>query len=320
MNVSADLRAVVRLACRAPSVHNTQPWAWRLRNDTLELGADRTRQLPVEDPHGRNLLISCGAALHHAEVAARGLGFEPAVTRFPDRAQPDLLARITFTPTRVTPDTEADLAALERRCTDRRRFTSWPVPEDRLQHLCDVLEDRAAQAVVLDEQSTRFLVERLIRRAMAVEADDPRYAAEQQWWVGHSATDGVPVTHVPESTNASRARPSRFGGAPRQEPLDQSVEGTDGVLAIVTRGDDVPDWLGAGEALSALWLRATRDGISVVPLSQAIEVEETRATLHRDVFSGGLVPQLLMRVGWQGVTREPLAHTPRRPLDAVLDG
>lgn len=320
MSISADLRAVVRLACRAPSVHNTQPWAWHLRKGTLELRADRTRQLPVEDPQGRNLLISCGAVLHHAEVAARGLGLEPAVTRFPDLAQPDLLARITVTPTRVTPDTEADLAALERRCTDRRRFTSWPVPEDRLQHLCDVLEDRAAQAVVLDEQSTRFLVERLIRRAMAVEADDPSYAAEQQWWVGHSSTDGVPVTHVPESTNASRARPSRFGGAPQEEPLDQSVEGTDGVLAIVTRGDDVPDWLDAGEALSALWLRATRDGISVVPLSQAIEVEETRATLHRDVFSGGLAPQLLMRVGWQGVTREPLAHTPRRPLDDVLDG
>jgi hypothetical protein len=320
MTVTADPRAMVRLACRAPSVHNTQPWAWRLHKGILELRADRTRQLPVADPRGRNLLISCGAVLHHAEVTARGLGQEPVVTRFPDRDQPDMLARITFTPTRVTPDTEADLAALERRCTDRRRFTSWPVPDDRLQHLCDVLEDRAAQAVVLDEQSTRFLVERLIQRAMAVEAEDPRYAAEQQWWIDHSATDGVPVTHVPQSTDAARARPSRFGGATQQQSLGQTVEGTDGVLAIVTRGDDAVDWLDAGEALSALWLRATRDGISVVPLSQAVEVDETRETLHRDVFAGGLVPQLLLRVGWQGVTREPLAPTPRRPLEDVLDG
>src|SRR4051794_28766790 len=57
-------------ACRAPSVHNTQPWRWLIDGTRVELRVDRERQLMVSDPAGRNLLISCGAALHHLEVAA----------------------------------------------------------------------------------------------------------------------------------------------------------------------------------------------------------------------------------------------------------
>ena len=56
--VRPPLRDIVELACRAPSVHNTQPWLWRLDGDRIELHADRRRQLPVADPSGRNLVIS----------------------------------------------------------------------------------------------------------------------------------------------------------------------------------------------------------------------------------------------------------------------
>src|SRR3954471_14844893 len=64
------LRRIVSLATRAPSVHNTQPWRWHAAGSTLELFADHSRQLPVSDPAGRNLVLSCGAVLHHVQVVA----------------------------------------------------------------------------------------------------------------------------------------------------------------------------------------------------------------------------------------------------------
>jgi hypothetical protein len=67
-----------------------------------------------------------------------------------------------------------------------------------------------------------------------------------------------------------------------------------------------------------LWLAATRAGLSVVPLSQVIEVPETREALHQDVFGGMARPQLLLRIGWQEIARGSLPATPRRPLSAVL--
>ena len=55
---------LIETAVRAPSVHNTQPWRFHVGPAGLELHADRSRQLPAVDPFGRELLISCGAALY----------------------------------------------------------------------------------------------------------------------------------------------------------------------------------------------------------------------------------------------------------------
>jgi len=66
---TGTVRTVLALAARAPSVHNTQPWRWRVDAESLHLYADASRQLPNTDPDGRDLILSCGAALHHCVVA-----------------------------------------------------------------------------------------------------------------------------------------------------------------------------------------------------------------------------------------------------------
>ena len=67
--VAVALAEAAASAGYAPSVHNTQPWRWRAHPDRLDLYAARDRQLTETDPEGRLLLLSCGAALHHARLA-----------------------------------------------------------------------------------------------------------------------------------------------------------------------------------------------------------------------------------------------------------
>src|SRR5690242_4716936 len=69
------LRAALGYAVLAPSSHNTQPWRFALREDSVEVYADRSRALRVVDPDGRELAISCGAALFHLRLAMRALGY-----------------------------------------------------------------------------------------------------------------------------------------------------------------------------------------------------------------------------------------------------
>ncbi|MDT7613701.1 MAG: hypothetical protein QOF00_1148, partial [Pseudonocardiales bacterium] len=69
MSSAPDLAAAVTRALCAPSVHNTQPWRWRIRTAAAELHADPRRQLDATGPDRRDLVISCGAALHHLQVA-----------------------------------------------------------------------------------------------------------------------------------------------------------------------------------------------------------------------------------------------------------
>src|SRR3954453_18172000 len=69
----ADARSV---AVRAPFIHNTHPWVWRLQAGELPLRADRSRQLAVADPDGHSLLLSCGAAMHLTELALGAAGWQ----------------------------------------------------------------------------------------------------------------------------------------------------------------------------------------------------------------------------------------------------
>jgi hypothetical protein len=122
-------RFVVRAAILAPSINNTQPWRFVERPQGLELWADRARLLPIADPAGRELLISCGASLFNARLAVRRLGFTPQVRLLPDPAEPDLLARVTWGTRRAPrPYEELLYRTIPHRHTHRGRFLATPLP------------------------------------------------------------------------------------------------------------------------------------------------------------------------------------------------
>jgi nitroreductase len=312
------LRRIVEAAIRAPSVHNTQPWRWRGTPHSLELYADRSRQLAAADPDGRNLVISCGTALHHARVAADALGWSSTVTRVPDPDQQDLLARLALCP--ATPSRHAPelLEAIDKRCTDRRRFTSWPVPDERLTHLAAEASAQGARALPLSDVSERFRAELLINRAIDLQRADQLVMREQQAWIDHAAVDGVPSRVLPVADDL-RARRLRFATGLLDDIGGLEVESSDGLIVVWASQDDPSAWLTAGEGLSALWLAATTDGLSVVPLSQVVEVAETRAAFQLEVLGGLALPLVVLRVGWQAISRGQMPRTPRRPVSEVLE-
>src|SRR6056297_1410690 len=92
----SDLVApLLEAAVLAPSSHNTQPWIFeRVSPTRVRLLADRRRALPVNDPHDRELTISCGCALTNLRVAAAARGLAVSVETGPFEADPDRLAEV----------------------------------------------------------------------------------------------------------------------------------------------------------------------------------------------------------------------------------
>ena len=87
---------VVALACRAPSVHNSQPWRWVADGGELRLFLDADRVPHATDHSGREAAISCGAAADHLRVAASAAGLHAVVARFPNPNDLDHLATVRF--------------------------------------------------------------------------------------------------------------------------------------------------------------------------------------------------------------------------------
>ncbi len=289
------LRRLVELACQAPSVHNTQPWIWRIYGNMVALFADHSRQLTADDPTGRDLVISCGAALDHFQYAAHALGWDTSVTRLPKGSGPDgPIALIRLRRGRPSATPAEDLAVLRNRCTDRRRFTSWPVPSSSVETLVDCARARDA-------------------RACAVVDEEPRLRLELMTHQAH----GIPPSGLPADEDPASDPWSHLGTGLMVETR-ALVESGDGVIVLGGDFDDPAAWLLTGEALSALWLEATRAGLSVVPLSLPVETETGSPDLRRVVLDGGLEPHILVRIGWQAIGRSQTPRTPRRTLSEVL--
>jgi hypothetical protein len=312
---------ILSLACRAPSVHNSQPWRWRAEGNRVDLFADYRRQLVYADPSRRDLMISCGAALHHLQVAAAGLGWRTRARRLPDASDERHVASVLLRPSTPSPQEVDLLGALARRRTDRRRFTSWPVPPERLNTLASIGGSWGAQVLPVPGEATREQLRRLTRRAERVQQRNQRYIAELAAWMDGSAPEGIPAAHLPvrRGEDPGEAVYRRFPGGTLVEGDSGPGEPGEGMLLVCTSSDDPISRIRAGEALSAVWLQATLDGLSLVPLSQAVEVDETRRELQTGILGDLAFPQILLRIGWPASSHGDLAPTPRRPIDEVLE-
>jgi hypothetical protein len=303
-------------ALAAPSIYNTQPWRWSLVDDVLQLWADRDRQLQVTDIDARQLMISCGCALHHAVTALAAQGWLPNAARLPDPSQRALVAFIGIAGRRVP--TQADLveyAAIHLRHTDRRAFTAEPVPSAVLSALVATAENQGAHLHVVQHHEKGLLRE-AAQVAESAHQADPAYQAELAAWTNRpaSAGDGIP----PDTAVTSTARPvpvrsfvpPELGASAGPEHDAAASYGV-----IFTSADAREDCLRAGQALSAVLLTATAANLGTAPISDIIEVPRARQLVGR-LLDGGGYPQIAFRVGHP--PHGSVAASPRRDPAQVI--
>jgi nitroreductase len=303
---TVDLEVIARYAALAPSVHNTQPWRFVSDGDSLDVRAERNRQLGFLDPTGRQLHVSCGAAVEFAYLAVRDAGRACAVEVFPEPHDLDLIARLQAGQPQPATEMERALAeALVRRYTDRGPYDDREVPPDVIDDIAQRSSELGVwlRSLSREERSAVVLV---LGDAEAAEAADPRYAEELARWTTRRRPDeGIPaealpawpsdqVSDLPLRDFSGAARHPRPGGRSTDEP--PTVE-RDTVLMLGTRDDEPGAWVAAGRALGWALLRVAAAGLSAQPLGQAIDLAAGRARLRRELDLVGH-PQFLLRVGY----------------------
>lgn len=312
---------LIEVASRAPSLHNTQPWRFRVTDSAVELYADSARRLGV-DPDGREMLISCGAALFGLRLAMRSLGFVAEVDLLPGGL---VLARVRpGSPSAMTTRERSMLKAVLRRHTHRGPFEPVPLPAGLLALLQGDARAEGAELAVVDSAAGRRELSVVARVAGRLQDCDPQSRAEVYRWSRDAASparDGVPAHAFP-------AVPGRVPGRLTQRDFDLG-RGLGMITAggpaapvtaiLATSGDAQPDWLRAGEALHRLLLRAASQWVFASLNSQPLEEPGTRAVVG-GFLTQPLFPQMLMELGVSRIAHLTARRAHTEPMTAGSSG
>jgi len=310
------IRQLITAAVAAPSVHNTQPWLFRIDHDRVHVLADTSRQLTAQDPEGRAMLMSCGAALLNLRLAAEHYGHTGTVTLFPTSDQ--LHIATVDLHGRVHPTAMVDelFAAIPNRHTNRMPYEDRPVPPAVIEALTEAARQEGADFYAVNEPSERRRLVDLIHDADA--AQNPEVMAESRRWTGveDSRPDGVPagaLGPIPQdpATPHRDLAPGRLISA-----RGFAVFEHDPTLAVLTtNNDDRTAWVTAGQGLQRVLLAATVEGLVATFANQPLEAPQLR-WLVRDPDQPIGYPQMLFRLGYAPTAPATL----RRPIEDVILG
>ena len=316
---------VVAAAVWAPSVHNTQPWWFSADGQELRLHADARRQLRVADPRGREMMISCGAALFTARLALRSLGYVPQTSVLPDPGEPLLVARVSWQRRAVAAEYEQQLySQVRRRRTHRAGFDPVPIPPDLVAMLQEGAERDGTMLRIVSGAGNRAVLAAAVETAEQALGLDGMYARELASWAtppGSSRRDGVPHTAYsarPEFTlpyfpGRDFAQGHQWGAAESSASAAPRSAGLACILA--TAGDGLIDWVNAGQAPQRALLTGATCGVAAALHSQPLERARLREFLRTQLCDGAY-PQLVLRLGTATQTAVSVRRAPASVLFA----
>lgn len=317
---SAAIANAVKLACRAPSLHNSQPWRWVVDGDGLALFADTSRNVRGTDASGRETLLSCGVIVDHLRVAMAAAGRATSVNRFPNPNNPLHLAAFDFRPIGFVTDAHRRRAnAILLRRTDRLPFAAPPDWESLEPHLHNTVDTETVRLdVIADERRPQLAT--ASRLTEALRQYDSSYHAELNWWTaGFEATDGIPHSSLVSASEADRVDVARtFPVTPHRERRQGVARDQSKILALSTYDESRDSVLRCGEQLSAVLLETTMAGMATCTLTHITEHPESRQMLA-ELIGQDTTPQVLVRVGLAPSIDDVPPPTPRRPLVEVLE-
>lgn len=325
----------VNYAVLAPSVLNAQPWRFRVRRDVLELHRRMTLRFPISDPNGREITISCGAALLNACVALRALGSAVRLKLLPAPRRPDCLAELRLgEDARPSPGDQRLLGAIVARRTHRGPFEERPLSPSLVEQMVAAAAEEGAALAVACDGSARTEVAGLAQEAERRHLADPAFRAEIARWLEERRSEGRRANrealwrlgasgHTPEPVRETTLHTSEAAGLSRRfadgERAAASqfavVERSPALALIHTAADGAKDWLLAGMAMQRVLLTATAEGAAASFLNPPIEIAALRPRLAAAFGIAGQ-PQTLLRLGYAARRVPP---TPRRPVCEVVE-
>src|SRR6056297_902061 len=312
-SISDRLRFLLRYAVLAPSSHNTQPWKFRLNGPCIDIFMDEEGWLRVCDDDQRELHISVGCCLENLLVAADHFGLGHKVAYLPDPENPMHATAVEFEDgAAANPLGDSVLfQMIPVRHTNHGEYDGRPIPENVLEQLSGCCHEPEVHVQLTSDHSIRQMVDELVVQADAMEFADPAFREELGYWIGQgvfgtswlmSKIGRLAITHINMGNSTAKK--------------DSAVLMSSPVLGLISSKDNSRETqIKIGQVYQRLSLIAASFGIWCQPMSQIVQVEETKLEVAKLQPDPQLFAQLHFRLGFAESEKH---RTPRRSVEEVL--
>lgn len=335
-------RWILAHAILAPHSHNLQSWLVDLSvPDQITLRIDRERLLPQTDPLSRQMMMSQGTFIELLDQAAREKGLRADIALFPDGVfGPAAVDDRPIARIRLMPDASVRrdplFAQVFLRRTNREAYAPQ-VPSAESQRA--IGQASAGQGmrvgfVASDEPALIAQHRRIALEAWRIELTTPRTLLES-YRVLRIGPKEIAAHRDGISLNDPLVRALTQVGlfdrsvapAPGDRTITRQIDdfgarltATPAFYWLITEGNDRITQVNAGRAWVRAQLAATAQGLSMQPISQALqEFPEVQAP-YREIHDllGAPAPRHTVQM-WARLGQGPaIGPAPRRGVDAHL--
>ncbi|AOP36315.1 hypothetical protein A0128_20040 [Leptospira tipperaryensis] len=313
---------LIRYATLAPSGHNSQPWKFSLKGNTIRIFPDFTRRLHVVDPDDRELYISLGCALENLLVASEQAGYIPEIEYFPEKEEKDCIRVILKKG--ISNKNETLFRAIPLRQSTRNEYDGKSLSSSEFKKLESTPKSKTIHNLVFtDKKQIEPLIE-YIKEGDQIQISDPAYYKELKDWIRFSESEAIAKGDgLATRCTGNPSVPRWFGqflmdaivsGKSQGNADEKLIRSSSGMMIFTSEQNDREAWIEVGRAFEQWTLLATSLNIKSAFMNQPAEVPKLRAQLKEHLNLGTAYPQLIARFGYS----QRMPNSPRRPLEQVL--
>src|SRR4051812_46582079 len=126
--MNEDITKILEAGNYAPSGENCQPWKFKLQNDVIEIHLLPERDQSLYSYGNRASYVANGAVIENMIVASHALGYEAAVSMFPEKHNDLFVARIIFSKSSGSKREEQLFSSISKRVTNRKTYSDELIP------------------------------------------------------------------------------------------------------------------------------------------------------------------------------------------------
>lgn len=278
------IRYILRAGVQAPSGDNAQPWNVVIDRDSIELYLDPHADSSFFNVQQIASIISCGAVVENMVIAATKFGLDAQITLQPDKAKPDLMARVDLFLNQTEPSSLAD--SIWNRETNRKPYKKKRIPEelqDRIKSHAEAFEGCRID-LIMERKDLRKLA-RIVYKVDRIRTEHRPLHEHLMRMIRFSEREmykertGLPLKNLEAGLAGElflrgtkswkvMAAINRIGLG-RMVPAFayRGILASAGAALLTVEGLQTENFLRGGRGLERIWLELTRAGVSVQPMT-----------------------------------------------------